>query len=145
MKSDFKIENRKARFNYYIEETYKAGIVLKGSEVKSIRAGKASIVDAYCYIDNNEIWLRGSHISSQGHLMFGHEEICDRKLLLRRKEIKKIQKWVANKGYTLIPLRIFVPATGFIKVDIAICIGKHNYDKRNTIKERDYQRYEKIK
>lgn len=140
MKSNFKIENRKARYNYFIEDTYQAGIVLKGSEVKSIRAGRVNITEAYCYFKDNELFLRNSHITSMNNTMFGHQEICDRKLLLSRKELRKLQKMTMVKGYTIIPLFIFVPVKGFIKVTIAICQGKHNYDKRETIKERDYQR-----
>lgn len=140
-KETFFINNRKARFDYYIEETYEAGIVLHGSEVKSIRDSKASIVDAYCYIDdNNEVWLKGANISAHNNAMFSHNETADRKLLLKKREIKKLKRAVAIKGFTLIPLKIIVPAHGHIKVDIAICIGKHNYDKRNAIKERDFQR-----
>lgn len=140
MKSDFKIENRKARYNYFIEDTYQAGLVLKGSEVKSIRAGHVNITEAYCYFEGNELFLRNAHITSMNNVIFGHQEICDRKLLLTRKELKKLQKMSSIKGYTIIPLSIFVPVNGYIKVKIALCQGKHNYDKRETIKERDYQR-----
>lgn len=134
------ILNRKARYNYEILETIKAGIVLMGSEVKSIKSGKANISDAYCYISNNEIWLKNSHISKYDSDKFtNHEEKRERKLLLNKKEINKLNQKLQNPGYTIIPLKIFIER-GLIKVLIGLCKGKHDYDKRNDIKDRDNKR-----
>ena len=135
------ILNRKARHDYDILETYNAGIVLCGSEVKSIKEGKANIGDAYCYVSlKNEIWLKNSHVSKYDSDKFtNHEEKRERKLLLNKKEILKIQQKTMSPGYTIIPLKIYV-YRGLIKVQIGICKGKHNYDKRNDIKDRDNKR-----
>ena len=135
------ILNRKARHDYDILETYNAGIVLFGSEVKSIKEGKANIGDAYCYVSSkNEIWLKNSHISKYDSDKFtNHEEKRERKLLLNKKEILKINQKTMSPGYTIIPLKIYV-YRGLIKIQIGICKGKHNYDKRNDIKDRDNKR-----
>ncbi len=132
------IVNRKARHEYNILETYTAGIVLQGSEVKSIKAGKANIGDAYCYISTkNEIWIKNSHVSKYDSDKFtNHEEKRDRKLLLNKKEIRRLKSDIQNPGYTIIPLKMFI-MKGKIKVEIALCKGKKDYDKRETIKERD--------
>ena len=135
------IENRKARHDYDIVETYNAGLVLMGSEVKSIKAGKANIGDAYCYVSiNNEVWMKNSHVSKYDSDVFtNHEEKRERKLLLNKKEIRKIKEQISEKGFTLIPLKLYINK-GLIKVQIGICKGKHNYDKRNDIKDRDNKR-----
>ncbi len=135
------ILNRKARHDYDILETYNAGIVLCGSEVKSIKEGKANIGDAYCYVSlKNEIWLKNSHVSKYDSDKFtNHEEKRERKLLLNKKEILKIQQKTMSPGYTIIPLKIYI-YRGLIKVQIGICKGKHDYDKRNDIKDRDNKR-----
>ena len=135
------ILNRKAKHEYEILETFNAGIVLVGSEVKSVKAGKVNIGDAYCYISHrNEIFLKNSHISKYDSDKFtNHEEKRDRKLLLNKKEILKIQQKTMSPGYTIIPLKIYVYKS-LIKVQIGICKGKHNYDKRNDIKDRDNKR-----
>lgn len=132
------IVNRKARHEYNILENYIAGIVLQGSEVKSIKAGKANISDAYCYISTkNEIWIKNSHVSKYESDKFtNHEEKRDRKLLLNKKEIRRLKADIQNPGYTIIPLKIFI-MKGKIKVEIGLCKGKKDYDKRETIKERD--------
>lgn len=132
------IVNRKARHEYNILENYTAGIVLQGSEVKSIKAGKANIGDAYCYISSkNEIWIKNSHVSKYDSDKFtNHEEKRDRKLLLNKKEIRRLKSDIQNPGYTIIPLKMFI-MKGKIKVEIALCKGKKDYDKRETIKERD--------
>lgn len=132
------IVNRKARHEYNILENYTAGIVLQGSEVKSIKAGKANIGDAYCYISTkNEIWIKNSHVSKYDSDKFtNHEEKRDRKLLLNKKEIRRLKSDIQNPGYTIIPLKFFI-MKGKIKVEIALCKGKKDYDKRETIKERD--------
>ncbi|WQJ53610.1 MAG: hypothetical protein [Wendovervirus sonii] len=134
------INNRKASYNYYIDESYHAGIVLSGSEVKSIRSGHANISEAYCYFSGNELFLKNAFIKSQNNLMFGHKELQDRKLLLSKHELRELHKAYDTKGLSIIPLSIEVPARGYIKLNIAICRGKHNYDKRDAIKQRDIER-----
>lgn len=135
------IENRKARHDYDIVETYNAGLVLMGSEVKSIKAGKANIGDAYCYVSiNNEVWMKNSHVSKYDSDIFtNHEEKRERKLLLNKKEIRKIKEQISEKGFTIIPLKMYLNK-GNIKLLIGVCKGKHNYDKRNDIKDRDNKR-----
>lgn len=135
------IENRKAHHDYDIIETYNAGLVLMGSEVKSIKAGKANIGDAYCYVSiNNEVWMKNSHVSKYDSDVFtNHEEKRERKLLLNKKEIRKIKEQISEKGFTIIPLKMYLNK-GNIKLLIGVCKGKHNYDKRNDIKDRDNKR-----
>ena len=134
------ILNRKARYDYIIEDEYEAGIVLTGTEIKSIRMGKVNIKDSYAIIRNEEIYLLNTHISSydKGNI-FNHDEDRTRKLLLHKKEIKKLSNKVTLEGYTLIPLKIYF-VRGRAKVLIGLCKGKKNYDKRETIKERDINR-----
>ena len=134
------ILNRKARYDYVIEDEYEAGIVLTGTEIKSIRLGKANIKDSYAIIRNEEIYLLNTHISAydKGNI-FNHEENRTRKLLMHKKEIKKLNNKVILEGYTLIPLKIYF-VRGRAKVLIGLCKGKKNYDKRETIKERDINR-----
>jgi len=135
-------KNKKAYFDYQIVENYTAGIALLGSEVKSIRNRDVSIKEAYCHVVDDEMWIKGMHIAplkeSGSHQ--NHEPIRDRKLLLNKKEIVKLQEKVGQKGLTIIPLKIIINGKGLIKVDIGLGIGKKNYDKRNTIKDRDIQR-----
>jgi len=136
-----KINNRKAKFNYDITDEYIAGIVLLGSEIKSLRQGKCNISDAYCIIHNQEAWLKNSHISKYDSDKFtNHDELRDRKLLLTKKEIRKINEEVQTPGITIAPLSIFINNNGFAKVKIGIARGKKNYDKRNDIKDRDNAR-----
>ena len=134
------IVNRQASFNYFIEDTYEAGIVLKGTEIKSIRAGKCNIKDSYVIIRNSEAFLLNTHISpyEQGN-RFNHEETRTRKLLLNKKEILKLNDKLNIEGYTLIPLKIYF-VKGRAKVLVGVCKGKKNYDKRESIKEKDIQR-----
>lgn len=136
------IVNRKARFNYFIEEEIECGISLVGTEVKSIREGSANINDSYARVKNNEIYLINMFISKykDGNI-FNHEETRERKLLLHKSEIKKISKQVELNGYTLIPLKIYF-VKGKIKVLLGVCKGKKLYDKRETIKKRDLERKE---
>lgn len=135
------IKNRKAKYDYEILETYIAGIVLTGTEIKSIRAGKASLVDTHCTIDNGEIWMRNSFINKFELGTFNnHEEKRPRKLLLNKTEIHKLEKEVQIKGNTIVPLKMFINKKGFCKVEIALCRGKKDYDKRQSIKERDNKR-----
>ena len=134
------IVNRQASFNYYIEDKYEAGIVLKGTEIKSIRAGKCNIKDSYAIIRNNEAFLLNTHISqyTEGNI-FNHEETRTRKLLLNKKEILKLKDKMNIEGYTLVPLKIYF-VKGRAKVLIGVCKGKKNYDKRESIKEKDIKR-----
>lgn len=134
------IENRKARYDYFIEEEIEAGIVLTGTEIKSIRLGKVNIGDSYAIIRNEEIYLLNTHISSyeKGNI-FNHEENRTRKLLMHKSQIKKLNNKVVLEGYTLIPLKIYFKE-GRAKVLIGVCKGKKNYDKRESIKERDVNR-----
>ena len=134
------ILNRKANFDYAIEDTYEAGIALKGTEVKSIRYGKANIKDSYAIVRNDEMFLLNTHISlyEEGN-NFNHEETRTRKLLLHKKEILKLKNKVEMEGYTLIPLKIYFVKQR-VKVLIGLAKGKKNYDKRETIKKRDVER-----
>lgn len=134
------ILNRQAKFNYQIEDTYEAGIVLTGTEIKSIRQGKANIKDSYAIIKNEEIFLLNTHISeyTEGN-RFNHDETRTRKLLLHKKEIKKLASKSELEGYTLVPLKIYF-VKGKAKVLIGLAKGKKNYDKRETIKQRDIAR-----
>lgn len=134
------IINRQANYNYFILETYEAGIALKGTEIKSIRNGKCNIKDSYAIVKNDEVFLLNAHISpyEKGNI-FNHEEIRTRKLLLNKKEIFKLRDRVMIDGNTLIPLKIHFK-NGKAKVLIGVCKGKKNYDKRETIKEKDILR-----
>lgn len=134
------ILNRKANFDYFIEDTIEAGISLKGTEVKSIRQGKANIKDSYAIIKNDEIFLLNAHISlyDEGN-KFNHEEKRTRKLLMHKKQILKLKNKIELEGYTLIPLKIYFVKQR-IKVLIGLAKGKKNYDKRETIKQRDIER-----
>lgn len=135
------ILNRKARHEYNILEDIVAGIVLQGSEVKSIRSGKCNISDAYCYINNGELILKNAHISKYDSDKFtNHDELRDKKLLLTKKEITKWSQKLIVPGLTLIPLKIFINNRGLIKVVVGLCKGKKDYDKRESIKEKDIQR-----
>ena len=135
------IKNRSAFHEYFFDNTYVAGIVLTGTEVKSLRAGKASFNDAYCIIHKGEVWLKSLHIAEYSHgTVNNHDPIRDRKLLLQKREIGKIESKLKEKGYTLIPLRIFFNDKNFIKIEIGLGKGKKLHDKRDTIKKRDVER-----
>ncbi len=134
------ILNRKAKFDYYILEEYETGIVLTGTEIKSIRLGKVNLGDSYVIIRNEELFLLNTHISSyDSGNRFNHDETRTRKLLMHKKEIKKINNKVTLEGYTLIPLKLYFKQ-GRAKLLIGLCKGKKNYDKRETIKKRDIER-----
>lgn len=137
-----KIENRKAKFDYEILETYIAGVVLCGSEVKSLRSAKGSIVESFCQFINNELFVINSYIPvyDKTAMFTTHTERSNRKLLLNRSELRKLQKSVEQKGMTIVPLSIFIDSNNRFKVKIGLCKGKHNYDKRETIKQRDIER-----
>lgn len=135
------MNNRQAYFNYLIEDKYVAGIVLLGTEVKSIREGKISFNDAYCLFDKNELWLRGFYIAEYKlGTANNHISVHDRKLLLTHKELKRIQAKMKEKGFALIPLRIFFNEKNFVKVEIGLARGKKVHDKRESIKEKDVKR-----
>lgn len=135
MNKDIHIKNKKANFLYELLDKYTAGIQLTGSEIKSIRAGKASIVEAYCFMRKGEMWIRGMHISPYEPASYNNAPpIRDRKLLLNRAELEKIQKSLKNKGLTIIPLKVFLSKSGYAKVDIAIARGKKVHDKREDLK-----------
>ncbi len=140
-KSPVNIRNKKASFEYFFVDIYTAGIVLTGTEIKSIRQGKASLADSYCYIHNGEIWMKGMNISPY---FFGsynnHEAKRDRKLLLTKREIHKLQEATKQVGFTIVPILVFIDEKGRAKVDIALAKGKKEYDKRQTLKEREDRR-----
>ncbi|WP_311442762.1 SsrA-binding protein SmpB [Hoylesella enoeca] len=140
-KSPVQIRNKKASFDYLFVDTYTAGIVLTGTEIKSIRLGKASLVDTFCYINNGEIWVKGMNISPYFYGSFSnHEAKRDRKLLLNRREIRKLQEATKTPGFTIVPTLVFIDSHGRAKVDIALARGKKEYDKRQTLKEREDRR-----
>lgn len=137
------IKNRKAEFEYFLITKYTAGIALTGTEIKSIRSGKANLTDAYCVFENNELWVKGLHISEylQGSYN-NHEPKRDRKLLLTKRELRKLESKLNDKGTTIIPTLLFVNEKGYAKLDIYLARGKKMYDKRATIKEKDERRAE---
>lgn len=138
---DINIQNKKVRFNYEIGDTYTAGIVLTGTEIKSIRDGKASLVDSYCLIENGEVWVKQMNVSEYFYGSYNnHVARRDRKLLLNRKEIAKLQKASENPGFTIVPLRVFINDHGLAKMVIGVGRGKKEYDKRQTMRERDDKR-----
>ena len=138
---DINIQNKKARFNYEIGDTYTAGIVLTGTEIKSIRDGKASLVDSYCLIENGEVWVKQMNVSEYFYGSYNnHVARRDRKLLLNGKEIAKLQKASENPGFTIVPLRVFINDRGLAKMVIGVGRGKKEYDKRQTMRERDDKR-----
>ncbi len=138
IQKNVKIKNRKARFEYEILDTYTAGIVLRGTEIKAIREGKASIAESFCEFSNGELFVINMTVQEYSHAThYNHSPKSERKLLLNRSELKKLEKEVKNSGLTIIPLLLFTNDKGLAKVDIALCRGKKEYDKREAIKERD--------
>jgi SsrA-binding protein len=132
--------NRKARFEYFISDTYEAGLVLKGTEIKSIRQGKMSLQEAYVRTDGEEAWLVGAHVAPYDQASYAqHDPTRDRKLLLHKKEIRQLWNAIRIKGMTIIPLRVYLKA-GRAKLEIGVARGKKQYDKRESIKERDMKR-----
>ena len=132
--------NRRARHEYWIEETYEAGIVLTGTEVKSLREGRVSLADAFARVDGDELWLHHLHINpyAQGNI-HNHDPLRPRKLLLHRREILRLKAKTDQKGYTLIPLRLYF-RRGIVKIELAVARGRHLYDKRERIAEREAER-----
>ena len=142
-KSNVEIKNRNASFEYEFLETFTAGIVLSGTEIKSIRAGKASLPDSYCYFIGNELYVRNMHIAEYWWGSFNkHDPKRDRKLLLNRKELRKLARAIKEKGLTIVATRLFIADNGYAKLNIALARGKKEYDKRHTIKENDIRRQE---
>ena len=137
-KADIKIANKKARFEYIILDRYTAGIQLFGTEIKSIREGKASLVDSWCSFTGNELFVRQMHIAEYRFGSYAnHDAKRDRKLLLNRKELRKLEKATKDTGKTIIPLLLFINDKGLAKLEIALCQGKHTYDKRQSLREAD--------
>lgn len=135
------IKNKRATFDFLLMDKYTAGIVLTGTEIKSIRAGKASLVDTFCYINNGEVWVKNMYIAEYDYGSYNnHSARRDRKLLLNRKEIRKLQQDMKNPGFTLVPTLMFIDDNGRAKLDIHLCRGKKEYDKRQTLKEKEDRR-----
>ena len=141
MNNNINIRNRRASHDFEFIEEYNAGIVLTGTEIKSIRAGKASIVDTYCYFHRGELWLKGMNISEYKlGTYYNHEERRERKLLLRSKELEKLERKTKETGLTIVPTKVFLNEKGFAKIRIALAKGKKTYDKRETLKLKDAKR-----
>lgn len=135
------LKNRQAYYDYFIDIKYDAGIILLGTEVKSLRQGKASFNDSYCIIHNGEIWVKSLHIAEYSHgTVNNHDPLRDRKLLLEKKEIRKIESKLKEKGYTLIPLRIYFNEKNLAKMEIGLARGKKQHDKRDSIRQKDAER-----
>ena len=135
------IKNRKASHEYFFLEEYEAGIVLKGTEIKSIRAGKVNFKDSYAKVENDGMWLYNLHISPYEHATyFNHDPVRKRKLLLTKREINKLRKKVEEQGYTLIPKNLYINKKGLAKLTLALSKGKKDYDKRDSIKKKDEER-----
>jgi len=138
---DINIKNKRAEFDYLLLDKYTAGIVLTGTEIKSIRKGKASLVDTYCYIIAGEVWVKNMYIAQYEQGSYNnHVERRDRKLLLNRKEIRKMQQTVKSPGFSIVPTLLFIDDNGRAKLDIHIARGKREYDKRETLKEKEDRR-----
>ena len=141
MSSNIVIKNKRATFDYELVETFVAGMVLTGTEIKSIRLGKASLVDTYCQVTNREIWVKNMYIAEYFYGTYNnHATRRDRKLLLNRKEISKLERLSKDTGFTIIPTKLFVNEKGLAKIVIAVAKGKKEYDKRQTLREKDDKR-----
>ena len=139
--SQVNIKNKRAHFDYEIGDTFTAGLVLTGTEIKSIRESRASLAASYCMVENGEVWIKGMHIAEYFYGSYNnHATRRDRKLLLNKKEIAKIAKAAEDVGFTIVPIRLFINERGFAKLVIGIGRGKKQYDKRQSIKERDDKR-----
>lgn len=140
-RNQINIKNRRATFDYEILEKYVAGIQLAGTEIKSIRNGHAGLVDSFCFFSRNELWVKGMRVSEYFYGTFNnHQPDRERKLLLQRKELNKLQRKLKENGLTIVPLCIFINDKGFAKLEIALAKGKKEYDKRETLKEKDSKR-----
>ena len=135
------IRNKRATFDYIVLDRYTAGIVLTGTEIKSIRAGKAGLVDTFCYIHNGEVWVKNMYVAEYDRGSYGnHLPRRDRKLLLNRREIRALAEATKAPGFTLVPLRLVINDDGRAKVDVALCRGKKEFDKRASLREKDDRR-----
>lgn len=135
------IKNRKAAFDYHLMDKYTAGLVLTGTEIKSIRLGKASLVDTYCVIINGEVWVKNMNIAQYFYGTYNnHAARRDRKLLLNRREIRKLQQATKSPGFTIVPTLLFIDENSRAKLDICLARGKRDYDKRETLKEKEDRR-----
>ena len=138
---EINIKNKRATYDYAISDTFTAGLVLTGTEIKALRQGKASLADTFCYVDNGEVWVKNMYIAEYFYGTYNnHSTRRDRKLLLNRKEIAKIEKSGKEAGYTIVPLRLFINDRGLAKLVIGIARGNKEYDKRQSIKEREDKR-----
>ncbi|MDG1136015.1 MAG: SsrA-binding protein SmpB [Bacteroidales bacterium] len=141
MQDNIKIKNKRISWEYFLIEKFVAGIVLSGTEIKSIRNGKASLADSFCLFDNGELFVRGMHISEYSFGTYNnHIAKRDRKLLLTARELKKLSVKVKEKSMTLVPVTLFINDRGYAKLEIALARGKHFYDKRNSLKDKDHKR-----
>lgn len=139
--NNINIKNKRATFDYIITDTYTAGIVLTGTEIKSIRMSKASLVDTYCTFIAGELWVKNMHVAEYFYGSYNnHSARRDRKLLLQHKELNKLKQAVKNPGFTIVPTRLFINEKGLAKLVIGLARGKHEYDKRESLKERDDKR-----
>lgn len=141
MANQVQIKNKKAEYQYFLFDSYSAGLVLTGTEIKSIREGKANLTDAYCMFKGDELYIINLHISEYSlGTIYNHEPKRDRKLLLNRRELKKLLTKIKEKGYTIIPIILYINEKGLAKIDIALARGKKMFDKRESIKQKDTRR-----
>lgn len=141
MNNNVKIRNKRVSWEYHLVEKIVAGIVLSGTEIKSIRSGKASLADSYCYFEEGELFVRNMHIAEYSYGTYNnHLAKRDRKLLLNKRELRKMNRAVKEKSMTIIPVLLFINEKGFAKLEIALAKGKHHYDKRESLKEKDHKR-----
>ncbi|MBR1427147.1 MAG: SsrA-binding protein SmpB [Paludibacteraceae bacterium] len=140
-KTSVDIKNRRATYDYHVLDRLTAGVVLYGTEIKSIREGKASLVDTYCMFRSGELWVIGMHVAEYRFGSYAnHVARRDRKLLLQRKELRKLERQTKESGKTIIPLRLYINEKGLAKIEIGLCEGKHEYDKRQALREKDDKR-----
>ena len=141
LKNDIVIKNKRATFDYELIDKYQAGIVLVGTEIKSIRLGKASLVDTFCYFNDGELWVKGMNISEYFYGTYNnHLPRRDRKLLLNKRELAKLRRQTKETGFTIVPTKLFLNVKGLAKLEIAVAKGKKEYDKRESLKEKDDKR-----
>lgn len=139
--SNIQIKNRRASFDYEFIDTYTAGIVLTGTEIKSLRLGKAGLTDSFCYFDKGELWVKNMYIAEYFYGTYNnHSARRERKLLLHKKELRKIERLVKESGNTIVPTKVFISEKGLAKVNIAVARGKKQYDKRQSIREKETKR-----
>ncbi|MBK8443432.1 MAG: SsrA-binding protein SmpB [Sphingobacteriales bacterium] len=138
LNNDIVANNKKADFQYFLVQTFKAGIVLTGTEVKSVRLARVNMSDAYCYFKKEELWLKNLHIAEYSFGNYAnHAPLRERKLLLKNKELRRLQAKIKERGFTIIPVQMFISERGLVKIEIALAKGKKSFDKRDTIKDRE--------